>query len=79
MQTRIYYVYIVASKSRTLYVGITNDLVRRVQEHKQGRIRGFTKRYRVTRLVFFEATHDPRSAIARRSRSSPGAGRRSSA
>jgi len=49
-----YYVYIMASGSnRTLYVGVTNDLVRRVDEHRQGTASGFTKRYGVHRLVYY--------------------------
>jgi putative endonuclease len=49
------YVYILASKPQgTLYVGVTNDLVRRVAEHKEGQIPGFTKRYDVTKLVYWE-------------------------
>jgi putative endonuclease len=62
---RQYYVYIMASLSRRLYVGITNDLRRRVWEHKTGALPGFTRRYRVTNLVYFEITSDPNVAIAR--------------
>ena len=51
---RTYYVYIMASRSRVLYVGVTNNLMRRAQEHKEGANPGFTSRYRVTRLVYFE-------------------------
>ncbi len=60
-----YYVYIMSGYSRTLYVGITNDLVRRVFEHKHKLIPGFTSKYNVNRLVYFEQTPDVRSAIAR--------------
>ena len=60
-----YYVYIMASRSRVLYVGVTNDLARRVHEHKQGLVPGFTSKYRVTRLVHFEGFPDIRDAIAR--------------
>jgi putative endonuclease len=60
-----YHVYILASRSRTLYVGVTNDLERRVDEHKRGLLPGFTSRYRVSRLVYFEATENVESAIAR--------------
>ena len=60
-----YYVYILASLTRTVYVGVTNDLVRRVWEHKQKLIGGFTARYNVVRLVHYEETHDIRVAIAR--------------
>lgn len=62
---RTFYVYILASRSRVLYVGVTNDLARRVNEHKQGSVPGFTTRYRVTRLVYFEEFADIRDAIAR--------------
>ena len=48
---RSYYVYIMSSKSGVLYIGSTNDLWRRALEHKQGLIEGFTRRYRVTRLI----------------------------
>jgi putative endonuclease len=54
-----------ASRSRVLYTGVTNDLGRRVQEHKQGLIPGFTQRYRITRLVYFEDFADIRDAIER--------------
>jgi putative endonuclease len=62
---RQYYVYILASRSRTLYVGVTNDLRRRLWEHKQGVRQGFTRDYRVTMLVYFESASDVRAAIAR--------------
>jgi putative endonuclease len=53
-----YYVYIMASgRNGTLYIGVTNDLVRRVHEHKEGLVEGFTKRYEVKFLVYAE-THD---------------------
>jgi putative endonuclease len=54
-----------ASASRVLYVGVTGDLVRRVREHKQRSVLGFTARYRVTEVVYFEAFGDARVAIAR--------------
>jgi len=60
-----YYVYIMTNRSRTLYTGVTIDLVRRVHEHKQKLADGFTKKYNITILVYFEATPDVRSAIAR--------------
>ena len=60
-----YYVYILASQKRVLYVGATNDLVRRVAQHKQRAIPGFTKKYAVNQLVYFEHTHDAVAAIAR--------------
>lgn len=57
--------YIMSSRSRVLYTGVTNDLVRRVNEHKRGCNAGFTSRYRITRLVYFEEFPDIRDAIAR--------------
>src|SRR5258705_11913726 len=62
---RVYYVYVMASRSRVLYTGVSNDLARRVNEHKQGLTPGFTSRYRITRLVYFEEFADVRDAIAR--------------
>ena len=64
-----YYVYILASRPRgTLYIGVTNDLVRRVHEHRQGVGDGFTRRYGVARLVYFEATENVAAAIRREKR-----------
>ncbi len=61
-----YYVYIMASRPNgTIYVGVTNDLIRRVYEHRQGQVDGFTARYNVKRLVYFEATEDVTAAIQR--------------
>jgi len=61
-----YYVYILASKKNgTLYTGVTNDLIRRVYEHKHNLIEGFTKKYNVHRLVYFEIIEDVNSAIHR--------------
>jgi putative endonuclease len=62
---RQYYVYIMASRSRTLYTGVTNNLNRRVWEHKHGAIPGFTKKYRITRLVYFDYTPNVSAAIER--------------
>jgi putative endonuclease len=59
-----YYVYIMSSPSRTLYTGVTNDLERRVNEHKNGAVPGFTKRYKIDQLVYFQETDDIRAAIA---------------
>src|ERR1041384_1723743 len=62
----MYWVYILASgKHGTLYIGVTNDLVRRVYQHKNKLIKGFTSQYGVVRLVWFEGYDDPTSAIAR--------------
>ena len=60
-----YYVYIMSNKSGTLYAGITNDLERRVYQHKCKSIEDFTKRYNITSLVYFESTDDVTIAIAR--------------
>jgi putative endonuclease len=64
-----YYVYILASKPRgTLYIGVTNDLIRRIYEHKAGVVQGFTKSYGVHRLVYFEISESVESAITREKR-----------
>jgi putative endonuclease len=62
---RRYYVYILASRSRNLYTGVTNSLQRRLLEHRQGLVPGFTSRYRIFRLVHFEVFRDVRNAIVR--------------
>lgn len=59
-----YYVYIMTNRSGTLYIGVTNDLLRRVYEHKNKLIPGFTTKYNIDRLVYFESTGDIESAIA---------------
>ena len=64
-----YYVYTLASKRNgTLYIGMTNDLVRRIYEHKQNLVPGFTQQYGVHRLVYYEETTDSYSAIERERR-----------
>jgi putative endonuclease len=60
-----YFVYLLASRSRVLYVGVTNDIQRRVWEHKTGLNPGFTSKYHVDRLVFIEETSDISDAIER--------------
>jgi putative endonuclease len=60
-----YYVYILTSKTGTLYIGVTNDLKRRIYEHKCGLVEGFTKRYNINRLVYFEETTEINEAINR--------------
>jgi putative endonuclease len=62
---RTYYVYILANRSRTLYVGVTNDLARRIHEHRSGTGSAFANRYGLRRLVHVECTVRPRDAIAR--------------
>ena len=67
--THQYYVYLLASKIRgTLYLGMTNDLQRRIYEHKKGIKKGFTKKYGVNRLVYFEVFQNVNEAILREKR-----------
>jgi putative endonuclease len=61
-----YYVYILASRrDGAIYIGVTNDLVRRIYEHRTKAVPSFTSRYNITRLVWFEVYDDPISAITR--------------
>jgi len=60
-----YYVYIMTNKSRTLYTGVTGDLMRRVYEHKNKLVSGFTKNYNIQYLVYYECTSSIYSAIER--------------
>ncbi len=60
-----YWVYIMANQSRTLYVGVTGNIKKRVYQHKQKLIDGFTRKYNIDRLVYFETFGDIHSAIAR--------------
>ena len=61
-----YYVYMLASKRNgTLYIGITSDLIKRVWEHKNGVVEGFTQKYNVHKLVYYEIAADAESAIIR--------------
>src|SRR4030042_36250 len=62
---KTYYVYIMTNHKGTLYTGVTNDLMRRVHEHKNKEIDGFTKKYNIGRLVYYEQTNDVRRAIER--------------
>ena len=62
---REYYVYIMSSFRGTLYTGVTNDLTRRVYEHRLKLVEGFTQKYNVSKLLYYEATSDVDSAIAR--------------
>ena len=69
MQERTYFVYMLASKSYgTLYTGVTNDLIRRVWEHREGVVAGFTTKYGVKMLVWYERHGDIHEAIAREKR-----------
>jgi putative endonuclease len=69
MRPRHFYVYILASKvGGTLYVGVTNDLMRRVAEHRLKVMEGFTEKYDVVRLVYFEQFDDSENAIRREKR-----------
>jgi putative endonuclease len=60
-----YYVYIMASFSGTIYIGVTNDLIRRTLEHKNGMVEGFTKKYNCKKLIYYEYFTDINSAIER--------------
>ena len=61
-----YYVYLLANKKNgTLYIGVTNDLLKRTYEHKQNMVEGFSQRYNIHNLVYFEQTSNVESAIAR--------------
>jgi putative endonuclease len=62
---RTFYVYLLSNTHRTLYLGVTSNLMRRLAEHRSFQWGGFTSRYRVTRLVYFETTPNARAAIAR--------------
>jgi len=62
---RQYYVYIMTNRSATLYTGVTGDLQRRVWEHKTHSVEGFTDRYNVTQLVYYEVTRNVKAALAR--------------
>ncbi len=66
MMNKNYYVYIMTNINNTvLYIGVTNDLKRRVHEHKNGLVEGFSKKYNLCKLVYYETTDDINSAIAR--------------
>ena len=62
---RHYYVYIMTNKSKTLYTGVTNNLERRVYEHKHKLVAGFTSKYNITKLVHYEETNDVQEALVR--------------
>ena len=74
---RLYYVYIMTNNSDiVLYTGVTNDLKRRAYEHQQKLIRGFTQKYNVTKLVYFEVCNDVEAAILREKQIKAGSRRR---
>lgn len=66
--SKTYYVYILSSKTKVLYVGVTDHLLRRIYQHKNNLIDGFTKKYNVHRLVYFETYNDIIHAITREKR-----------
>ena len=74
--SRSFFLYILAGQSAATYVGVTNDLARRVREHKLKLVPGFTAKYNISKLVYFEIFADPRDAIAREKESRAGGGRR---
>jgi len=63
--TKNYFIYILRSISGTFYIGITSDLIKRIWEHKQKVVKGFTQKYNIDRLVYYEVFSDPISAIER--------------
>jgi len=67
MRDKTYYIYILTNKRHTvLYTGVTGDLTRRIWEHKQKKIRGFTKRYNVDKLIYYEEFRWVQDAIERK-------------
>ena len=64
----MYFVYIMTNRSKTLYTGVTNNLIRRAREHKTGIGSGFTTKYKLDRLVYFERFQDVHNAIEREKR-----------
>jgi putative endonuclease len=64
--TENFYIYILSSQTRgTLYIGVTSDLCKRIYEHRNGLVEGFTKKYGVHRLVYYEIAKDARTALSR--------------
>ena len=60
-----YYIYIMTNNSKTLYIGVTSNLRNRIWQHKNKTVEGFTKKYNITKLIYFEQTENVRSAIER--------------
>ena len=75
---KTYYVYIMANKSRTLYISVTNNLERRVLQHRRKLVPGFTGRCNINRLVYYERFGDVRAAISREKQIKAGYGPRRS-
>ena len=67
-ETKVYYVYILTNKSGTLYTGVTNNIRRRVRQHKDKLVPGFTRKYNIDRLLYYECFTDVYAAIAREKR-----------
>jgi len=65
MKEQQYFIYIATNKSYTLYIGVTNDIARRMEEHKMKSVPGFTSRYNIDRLIYCEVFDNPENAIAR--------------
>ena len=65
MRDHEYYVYILCSRSRTIYIGVTNDLLARIRQHRAGKADSFTQKYKIHRLVHYERFHYINDAIAR--------------
>lgn len=65
MRRQCYYAYILASRSRVLYTGMTSDLLQRVYQHRRGMVPGFTRRFKVHFLVYYETTPNSRAAATR--------------
>ena len=64
-RAKTYYIYVMTNKSGTLYAGVTGNIKARVWQHKNGQVEGFTKKYNITRLMYYESFGDISSAIAR--------------
>ena len=62
---KTYYVYILGNERPTLYIGVTDDLIRRINEHKEGLVEGFTKEYKLKKLLYFEVFNSVETAINR--------------
>ena len=65
MEKKSFYIYILSSFKKVLYIGVTSNLSKRIWEHRQGVVPGFTKKYNIKRLVYYELFEDPITAISR--------------